>query len=209
MAFKEIEQARLEIMRISEEIPRSHGSGPRWEENKDKPVSIGDCCRTASISFEGGLSLYNAIRHSEPTRVIELGTCLGISGFYITLALEQNNKGYLDSIESQPRRCEIAREYAAKLGYTRMKVFEGLFEDWLTPLLETDEYQFAFIDGSHTYDKTLEYFMFLKDHRNFSGTICFDDCERRGVKEALQYIIKNKLVKKYAQKAARLLYVEV
>ena len=62
-------------------------------------TTVGETCRNASKPYFWSLLLFKLIREFKPSRSIELGTCLGISGAYQASAQKINKRGRLITLE--------------------------------------------------------------------------------------------------------------
>lgn len=61
------------------------------------------CFNTGSVESQVGTFLYGLVIAIQPERVLETGTHKGIASSYIGLALKENRKGLLDTIEFDPQ----------------------------------------------------------------------------------------------------------
>jgi hypothetical protein len=112
-----------------------------------------------SIPSMWGILMLKIIKNFKPTVCLELGTCLGISSSYQASALEMNKKGYLTTIEGYPTLALIAKENFEKLGLKRVFSEIGRFQDVLERILSNlKQVNFAFIDGHHDEQATINYF---------------------------------------------------
>lgn len=79
---------------------------------KGKFLSFND----AGVECETGEFLYSMIRLLKPSRVLETGTHVGVGAAYMGLALQDNNKGYLDTYEFLPPNYEAAKARMERMG---------------------------------------------------------------------------------------------
>ncbi len=70
---------------------------------------------TSSVECEVGEFLYALVRLVKPDRVLELGTGYGISAIYMALALKQNGRGRLTTVECQPDALSVSQDLFKKL----------------------------------------------------------------------------------------------
>lgn len=122
---------------------------------------------------EYGPLLYALARELNPDQVLELGTCLGISGAYIAGGFRNDNR--LLTVEGGEPQVEIARETFAELGVAdHTTARNDLFQD---VLFEGDGPRFgmAFLDGHHNREATLEYFERLYKLAEPGAVVVFDD----------------------------------
>lgn len=64
------------------------------------------CFNTGGVESEVGEFLYGLVRVIKPDNILETGTHKGIASSYMALALKENNKGHLDTIEFDPQHYE-------------------------------------------------------------------------------------------------------
>ena len=117
------------------------------------------------------------IREFKPLVALELGTNIGISSAYQAGALQLNGNGWLVTLESSPYRLRLARRLHEKLGLTDNISYKmGLFADTLEQLLkELEPIDYAFIDGHHLYQPTLDYFNTILNYAADQAVFVFDD----------------------------------
>lgn len=189
----EIERER-ECMLLRNEplIDGSLGEGGLY----DKSVSIQTVCR-ASKPFRPALLMYLLVREFSPTNVLELGTNVGISSAYQAAALIINGQdGKIVTLEASPYRLRLARELHRKLGLKNIHYKEGLFAETLKKTLnEFGPIDFAFIDGHHQYQPTLDYFDMIWKYSLENAIYVFDDIRwSDGMKQAWSAIQADKRV---------------
>ena len=71
------------------------------------------------VECEVGEFLYGLIRVLKPDKVLETGTHFGIGASYMGLALLDNGKGSLTTLEFLPEIYEIAKSRMTRLGFSR------------------------------------------------------------------------------------------
>ncbi|MEI2776829.1 MAG: class I SAM-dependent methyltransferase [Tetrasphaera sp.] len=115
---------------------------------------------------------------------VELGANMGISGAYQALALQLNGGGQFISLEGSEGRAALARETVAPYDNTEIRV--GQFDQTLElTLAELGELDYAFVDGNHRRDPTLEYFELILPRVRRPGVLLFDDIHHNpGMDEA-------------------------
>src|SRR5262249_49619071 len=121
--------------------------------------------------------LYHLTRVLRPQKVLEMGTCVGISGSYIAAALQFNNQGRLWTIEGSPATATLAQQTFQMLGLSdRVTSLVGPFYKVLAPCLkEQKSFDLIFVDGHHDGKATVGYFRQLKRHLSPNANIVFDD----------------------------------
>jgi predicted O-methyltransferase YrrM len=74
------------------------------------------CFDAGGVEVEAGELLYGLVRAMKPERILETGTRLGAAAAYIGLALEENGRGMLTTIEINPDYVQSARTLMRRLG---------------------------------------------------------------------------------------------
>jgi len=155
-----------------------------------KKARINTLAAASSKSPKYGRLLHRICKVSQPRIGIELGTNFGISTLYQIAAL---NDGVLHTVEGSSKLCKIAQYHYEKTGLTdRVVQHQGNFDTVLPQLLNELPYvDYAFIDGNHRKDATLNYFEQLLSKCHDSSILVFDDIRwSSGMEEAWE-IIKN------------------
>lgn len=119
--------------------------------------------------------IHRIIDKLKPNFSIEFGTSLGFTTLYIASAL--TDKAELISIEGAPELASIARNHLKEIPYSaKVRILEGNFDTILPDVLsKTEIVDFAFIDGNHTYEATLNYFNQLLNKATLQTVLIFDD----------------------------------
>ena len=190
-----IESLRKKLLRSNREIKRvEFGEGSNVLSHAISTEKVRDICRIMSKSESECHFLYAVIRTIKPAQCIELGTCLGISTAYIGQALAQNSNGKLASFEGTPDRAAIAIQNIKELHLdSTVTVVKGRFQDSLQDYIQNVEFlDFAFIDGHHQEEATLQYFNTMLPKFIKGGIIIFDDIYwSRGMNRAWKTIKSN------------------
>lgn len=144
------------------------------------------------VKKEKAEQIYGIFKDLKPEKILELGTCCGFSSSYFSL-FAPNARIY--TIEGSPNVAKIARENHKSLGLSNIEVIEGRFDLVLPKLLEKiAPLDFAFIDGHHNKDATLEYFKQILPFMQRGGVMLFDDIAwSLGMQEAWAEILESKV----------------
>ena len=138
--------------------------------------TVGEVCRSASKSYIWSILLFRLIRRFRPSVCLELGTCLGISASFQAAALKLNGAGTLVTLEGAESLAGLAGDNIRSLSLDNTRVVVGRFQDTLGGVL--DEYghvDFAFIDGHHDENATVEYYRQILPFLSERALIVFDD----------------------------------
>lgn len=150
--------------------------------------TAGDRPREKSVTFSKVATVFSKrspwtgllaalVRHLKPKTCLELGTCVGLSGAHIALALRDNGGGRLVTLEGAETFAGLAKQHFDELGVSEFtEIVTGRFTTTLRPTLQdSPAVDFAFVDGHHDGDATLRYFETLVPHLIDSAVVVFDD----------------------------------
>lgn len=136
--------------------------------NDNQPLAALPKCS----SGPGRLLFALADEHA-PDRILELGTCVGISAAYQATALDD---GAVVTLEAAAGRVDVAERVFAGLGLNNITTVQGRFETTLDATLdEIGPVGMALIDGHHREDATLRYFDCIYPSLADGAVVVFDD----------------------------------
>ena len=148
-----------------------HGAGSSSSVSKQRTVS--SIARHAVKSKKYAQLLYRMAKYYEPACVIELGTSLGLTTSYLSLARPGGN---VVTMEGSGEVADVARQNFKILELENISLIEGNFDYTLpTVLYKLTSVDFAFIDGNHRREPTENYFHWLLEKANASSIFIFDD----------------------------------
>jgi predicted O-methyltransferase YrrM len=141
--------------------------------NKNKERSIASISRNAATPIKYCSLLNTLIKEYKPSKIIELGTSLGISTAAMALA-SPDIKVY--TIEGSPELASVAKENFKKLELNNIEQLIGPFDEHLPMLLSKISPPFiAFVDGNHRYKPTIKYFEMIAAKSDNQSIIVIDD----------------------------------
>ncbi len=168
-------------------------SHPRFMNKLENVEDQGFFYKKTSIPTQEGEFLWSQIREHTYTKTIEIGCALGIASLYICDALsgfESASHTIIDPYQSTEWK-NIGIKNLKKFGFNSFKLIEEPSEIALPQLLrQKATYDFAFIDGWHTFDHTLVDFFYLNRLVGVGGMIVFDDARYSSVSRVLRYVAK-------------------
>jgi predicted O-methyltransferase YrrM len=173
-ALKEINQVWKEALNNSTSITQNDlGAWGHKQQQRTKPVSY----FAKNHAKPGRLAaiIYRMVNKYHYSNCIELGTSLGYTTMHIAAALQPGAR--FNTIEGAEEVAAVARDHFRRTSLDeKIGLITGNFDDVLPALLETyPTIDFAFIDGNHTYEATIDYFQrFLKKINN-NSVLVFDD----------------------------------
>ncbi|HNW98607.1 MAG TPA: class I SAM-dependent methyltransferase [Bacteroidales bacterium] len=188
----DIEHLRKELKKNNSEIlVTDFGAGS--VNNKNKTKTISDIAKHSLKSRKYALLLYRLVKHYKPSKVLELGTSLGISTCYMAKA---NPETKIITIEGCKNISEIAKDNANKLSLKNIEFITGNFDDILKTFVSQNKPEFIFFDGNHTEEATLKYFETALQFINNESVFIFDDINwSEGMKHAWDKIKNHTSVK--------------
>lgn len=121
--------------------------------------------------------LFRIVRELGPEACVELGSCVGISASYEAAALELNGRGRLITLEGADVLAERSRRTIDELGLAdRASVRLGRFAATLPGTLDDlPPVDYAFIDGHHVEDATIDYMEQILPRLAPEAVLVFDD----------------------------------
>jgi predicted O-methyltransferase YrrM len=189
-----IQQIERERSRLQEQhVPLADGSLGDVE-LYDKRDTISSACKVSKHAKEC-LLMYHLIRIFKPKTVIELGTNVGISSAYQAAALSVNGpEGRVVTLEASLYRLRLAKRLHRTIGLENVSYVQGLFSETLGQTLnDLGTIDFAFIDGHHQYQPTLDYFEAICKHAQPYALFVLDDIRwSDGMLKAWSQIQKDK-----------------
>ena len=116
-----------------------------------------------------------------PTEILEIGTCVGVSG----LTVLSSCKGRLTTVEIDPERMEIARKNFAEAGFSDRVIC--INDDCFRALgyLTDNRYDLIVLDGPKGHSDDL--YLRLKKLLNPGGVLFVDDVDYHGLTEGKEY----------------------
>jgi predicted O-methyltransferase YrrM len=144
------------------------------------------------IDPEEGALLLSLICQHKFTQTLEVGCAFGISSLYICEALSRQGSGHhtiLDPGQYQEFH-GIGIANLKRAGFEFFELIEKPSEIALPYLLaEGKKFQFALIDGWHTFDHTLVDLFYVDRLLEEGGVVVIDDLHLHGVRRAVRYIL--------------------
>ena len=171
-AFPVIESYRKRILEDSTTLPiYDLGAGSKVNTNPIRTVS--DIARSTPVPPRVGRRLFKTVNFFKPKTMIELGTSLGISTMYQSAA---RPSAALYSLEGNPAVAEYTNRQCQQMGFSSIRIVTGNFDHVLPQLLQKlDCVDYAFIDGNHQYQPTLQYTQWLLSKIHSESVIIIAD----------------------------------
>jgi predicted O-methyltransferase YrrM len=162
--------------------------------NKSNQRSVASIAKSAAKSKKFGQLLFRIVQYYKPSVIIELGTSLGITTSYLSLAKPDSK---LITFEGDKTISEVSKRNFNDLKLNNITTIQGSFETTLADVLEKlDEVNFAFIDGNHRKEPTERYFHQLLAKTNNDSIMIFDDIHwSKEMEQAWENIKKHESVR--------------
>lgn len=185
-AFEEIEGIRTTLKQNNETINiTDFGAGSRINPSNQRKVS--DIAKNSAKAANLGQIMFRLINHLKPENLLELGTSLGISGCYQYGA---NRKGNFTTMEGCPETAKVAAKVFKSFNANDVNIVVGDFNKTLPKTIEKlPTLDYAFFDGNHQKEPTLNYFQESIKKANENSVFIFDDIHwSKGMEEAWEEI---------------------
>lgn len=160
------------------------GAGSRVHQSPTRTIK--SIVKHSAKNDKMGRLMYRLSVHLPAVKMLELGTSLGLTTAYLAHA-----KVPVISIEGCPEITEIARQNFLQLGLENIELINGNFDEQLAPVLDKHpDINLVFIDGNHSYEATIRYYLELKNKLRSPMAIIFDDIYwSAGMKKAWNEIV--------------------
>jgi predicted O-methyltransferase YrrM len=117
--------------------------------------------------------LFRMVQYYQPETILELGTSFGITTAYLAAG---NKNANVFTCEGAKNIANIAQQTFKKFALKNITLTKGNFENTLPALLtQIKNIDFAFVDGNHRKQPTLQYFQQLLNYSNPQTLLIFDD----------------------------------
>ena len=157
-------------------------------DKKDKR-SISSIAKNAAKPRKFGQLLFRMVKHYQPATILEIGTSLGITTSYLSLA---NPGGKLITIEGSGEIADVAKQNFKTTGLKNVESIEGNFDHTLASVVRgLSTVDFSFIDGNHRQEPTERYFKEILTKTNNNSVLVFDDIHWSREMELAWETIKN------------------
>jgi predicted O-methyltransferase YrrM len=146
----------------------------------------------SEIKKSEGELLARVITENKCRKGIEIGCAYGISSLYICSALskaESPSHTILDPFQSEWK--SIGTLNLKRAGFDFYTLMEERSEFALPDLLKRGStFDFAFIDGWHTFDHVLLDFFYINRMLAVGGVVVFHDVDMPSIKRLLRYVLR-------------------
>jgi predicted O-methyltransferase YrrM len=117
--------------------------------------------------------LFRMVQYYKPENILELGTSFGITTAYLACG---NANAKVHTCEGASQIASIAQNNLKQLAINNVMLLQGDFAKTLPAFFsEGKKIDFAFVDGNHRKEPTLQYFQQLLAHSTSDTILVFDD----------------------------------
>ncbi|MEO6610627.1 MAG: class I SAM-dependent methyltransferase [Chitinophagaceae bacterium] len=156
--------------------------------SKTSRRTVGNIARRSAKPRKLGQLLFRMVKEYQPQTSIELGTSLGLTTCYLSLAKQDAR---VITMEGAREVAAVARKNFREAGIKNIQLEEGNFDTVLKDILDgLSSVDFAFIDGNHRQEPTERYFRELLPKIHNDSIIVFDDIHWSREMEAAWHTIR-------------------
>jgi len=187
-AYEKVEALRNQLLNDNRILEiEDFGAGSVIDKKNRR--SISSIAKNAAKPKKFGQLLYRIVKHYQPATILELGTSLGITTSYLSLA---NPGARLITMEGSTELVEAGKQNFKAIELKNIELIEGNFDHTLTSVVRgLSTVDFSFIDGNHRQEPTERYFNELLTKTNNDSVLVFDDIHWSSEMEAAWETIKN------------------
>lgn len=171
-AYQQVEDLRKQLIKDQKVLTiEDFGAGSTIDKTNQRTIS--SIAKNAAKPSKFGQLLHRMVKHYQPQIILELGTSLGITTSYLSLAKPDAK---LITMEGAADIAETARQNFKTLKLQNVFLKEGNFDHTLSSVISgLSSIDFAFIDGNHRREPTEKYFNQLLPVANNDSILIFDD----------------------------------
>lgn len=171
-ACKQVEDLRKQLLKDQSVLTiEDFGAGSVIDNTTQR--TIASIAKNAASPAKFGQLLYRMVKHYQPQTILEMGTSLGITTSYLSLAKPDAK---LMTLEGAPAIAQIARQNFKTLKLQNIIVKKGNFDLTLSTVIsQLSSIGLAFIDGNHRREPTERYFNQLLPATHNDSILIFDD----------------------------------
>jgi predicted O-methyltransferase YrrM len=186
--YETVESLRKKMLK-DETVLNIQDFGAGSSITKTNQRTIASIAKNAAKPKKFGQLLFRMVKAYQPETVLELGTSLGITTSYLSLA---KPNARLITMEGAAAIADVAKKNFHKLKLQNISLTEGNFDLTLPAVVRgLSSVDFVFIDGNHRQQPTENYFHQLLSKINNDSILIFDDIHWSKEMEAAWDTIKN------------------
>ena len=205
-AYDEVEGLRQQLL-TDKTVLNIEDYGAGSSAAKTNRRTVASIAQSAAKTKKFAQLFFRMVKMYQPKTILELGTSLGITTYYLSLAKPDSN---IITMEGAKEVANIAGINFKSLGLQNISIIEGNFDNTLSSVIEAlsanekfateghagSTIDFAFIDGNHRREPTEKYFQQLLPKTNNDSILVFDDIHwSREMEQAWETIKKHPSVR--------------
>lgn len=185
--YDEVESLRQQLLTDKTVLNiEDYGAGSSVAKTNQR--TIASIAQSAAKPKKFGQLLFRMVKMCQPKTILELGTSVGITTSYLSLAKSDSN---ITTMEGAKEVAAVANKNFKLLGLQNVSIAEGNFDNTFSPVVHRlTTVDFAFIDGNHRREPTERYFLELLSKTNNDSVLVFDDIHWSGEMEQAWETIK-------------------
>ncbi|MEY4593687.1 MAG: hypothetical protein RIQ47_97 [Bacteroidota bacterium] len=170
-AFRPIESIRSRMLLNSTLLDVTDlGTGANTLKKQRK---VSEIAAKYALPAKYGQLLFRLVNRFQPGNILELGTSLGITSLYLAAPSKTCT---LYTVEGCPQTAAMAGKNFKLLKAGNIEQRIGDFSFFLPDILKTmKRVDFAYIDGNHAFEPTVDYFHTILPYCNENSVLIFDD----------------------------------
>jgi predicted O-methyltransferase YrrM len=171
-AYDQVERLREHLLINNTQIEvQDYGAGSSVMTSRKRTIK--DIARWSLKSSKYARLLFRMVHYYQPHTIVELGTSFGITTAYLAAA---NPASEVLTFEGAETIAALAKQQFAHLNLRNIHLVTGNFDNTLQPALQKmQQVDFAFVDGNHRKEPTLNYFSWLLPYVQPASIFVFDD----------------------------------
>ncbi|UEG51222.1 class I SAM-dependent methyltransferase [Ferruginibacter lapsinanis] len=170
--YTKIEAIRKELL-LNKRIIQVEDFGAGSTVIKSNQRMLSDIAASSLKPKKYAQLLYRMVQYYQPKTIIELGTSLGVTTSYLASG---NTSARVYTCEGAKEIASVAKRNFDILNFDNIEVVEGDFTKTLPTLFDQlQQIDFAFVDGNHRKEPTLDYFTKFLNLSTPSTILVFDD----------------------------------
>ena len=186
--YDKVENLRKQLLKDKTVLSvEDFGAGSSFSKTNQR--TIASITKNAAKPKKLAQLLFRMVKEYQPQNIIELGTSLGLTASYLSLAKPDAK---LITMEGAKEIASIAKKNFETLELQNYSLIEGNFDDGLSTVIgQLSSVSFAFIDGNHRKEPTERYFYELLSKAGNDSIFIFDDIHWSREMEAAWATIKS------------------
>lgn len=170
--YDKVEELRKQLLK-DEMVLVIEDFGAGSAVNKTNRRTVAAIAKNSAKPKKFGQLLFRIVKEYQPKTILELGTSLGITTSYLSLAKQD---AIIVTMEGASEVAEVASKNFKKSEAENIRIEQGNFDRALPAVVRgLSSVDFVFIDGNHRQEPTERYFTELLPQTHNDSILIFDD----------------------------------